>query len=187
MKEEIMKTLIFMAIVLVALGSLGASAHARGMYFGAGIGNTFFSSDIENAADQIRNIDENSTAWKLFAGFHGSKFLGVEGGYRSFGKVSSTISDQVFESKTDGWDVEALGRIQIIQIVDVFAKAGAMFWSTEVTLLGETTDDSGTDFFWGLGAGAHLGPIGARLEWESVTGGGPDNLSMVSLSATLGF
>ena len=48
-------------------------------------------------------------------------------------------------------------------------------------------ENSGTDFFWGLGAGVHLGPIGARLEWESVEGGGPDNLSMVSLGATLGF
>jgi len=182
-----MKSLIIAAIALIALGSFGESAQARGMYFGAGIGNTFFSSDVEDAIDEIRNIDENATAWKIIAGFHGSKFLGVEGGYRSFGSIETTISDQIFKSKTDGWDVEALGRIQIIEIVDVFAKAGVMFWSTKVTLLGQTADDSGTDFFWGVGAGVHLGPIGARLEWESVEGGGPDNLSMVSLSATLGF
>jgi hypothetical protein len=82
--------------------------------------------------------------------------------------------------------VEALGRFQIA-IVDIFGKAGVMFWSHDLTLLGRTSDESGTDFFWGLGAGVRLGPIGARLEWESVEGGGPDNLSMVSLSATLGF
>jgi len=182
-----MKNLIMAAIVLVALGSFAASAHAKGMYFGAGIGNTFFSSDVEDALEEIRNIDENATAWKLFAGFHGSKNFAIEGGYRSFGSVETTLSDQLFKSATTGWDVEALGRIPIIKILDIFAKAGAMFWSTEVTVLGQTTDDSSTDFFWGIGAGARLGPIGARLEWESVEGGGADNLSMVSLSATLGF
>jgi len=182
-----MKHLIIAAIVLIALGSFAANAHAKGIYLGAGIGNTFFSSEIEDAVEEIRGIDENATAWKLFAGFHGSKNFGVEGGYRSFGTIEATVSEQVFKSKTSGWDVEALGRVQIIQIIDLFAKAGAMFWSTDVTVLGQTLGESGTDFFWGIGAGVHLGPIGARLEWESVEGGGPDNLSMVSLSATLGF
>lgn len=174
------------ATIVVAITFSTSAALAGGMYVGAGIGNTFFSSDVENAVDQIKNIDESSTAWKIFGGFNGARFIGVEGGYRSFGSVETTVSDQLFKSKTSGWDVEALGRLQIA-IIDVFAKAGAMFWSTDVTLLGKTVDDSGTDFFWGLGAGVHLGPIGARLEWESVEGGGPDNLSMVSLSATLGF
>jgi hypothetical protein len=178
---------LIMTTILIALGFGASSAQARGMYFGAGIGNAFYSDDIADAEDEIRNIDENSTAWKIFAGFHGSKFLGVEGGYRSFGSIEATISDQLFKSKTTGWDIEALGRIQIISIIDLFGKAGAMFWSTDTTVLGQTVEDSGTDFFWGLGAGVHLGPIGARLEWESVEGGGPDNLSMVSLSATLGF
>jgi len=187
LKGDSMKNLTIAAIVLVALGAFAADAHAQGMYFGAGIGNTFFSSDIEDAVEEIRNIDENATAWKIFGGFAGSKNFGIEGGYRSFGSIETTLSDQIFKSETTGWDVEALGRIQIINIFDLFAKAGAMFWSTEVTLLGKTVDDSGTDFFWGIGAGAHLGPLGVRLEWESVEGGGPDNLSMVSLSATLGF
>ena len=172
--------------VLIILGLVTSTAFARGMYVGAGIGNTFFSSEIEDAVDEIQTIDENSTAWKIFAGFHGSKFFGVEGGYRSFGKVSSTLSSSLFESNTSGWDIEALGRLQVA-IIDLFGKAGAMFWSTDVKLLGQDFNESGTDFFWGLGAGVHLGPIGARLEWESVEGGGPDNLSMVSLSATLGF
>ncbi len=181
-----MKFRIVITVTLIILSLVTANVFAKGMYFGAGIGNTFFSSDVEDALDQIKNIDENATAWKIFGGFHGSRFVGVEGGYRSFGKVSSTLSGELFESKTDGWDIEALGRIQVA-IVDIFAKAGVMFWSTDLKLLGKNYDDSGTDFFWGLGAGVHLGPIGARLEWESVEGGGPDNLSMVSLSATIGF
>lgn len=174
-------TLTFSLLVLLAMNTF-----AQGIYLGAGIGNTFFSSEVNDAVDQAKEINENSTAWKLFAGYHLTDFLNIEGGYRSFGEISSNISSSTFKSKTTGWDVEAVGRLKIF-VLDAFAKAGVMFWSNEVKLLGYSTGDSGTDFFWGLGVGAHLGPLGARLEWESLQIGGPDNLSMVSLSATLGF
>lgn len=159
----------------------------QSLYVGGGIGGSFYSSEIGEAIDQIKKINENATAWKLFGGFSPAKFIGVEGGYRHFGTVKSNIGSVGFESGTKGWDVEALGRLQIA-IVDLFAKAGLMFWSTD-SKLGSTpvSDSSGTDFFWGLGGGLHLGPVGLRLEWESVEAGDPDNLSMVSLSATLGF
>jgi hypothetical protein len=186
-RGETMKSAIVFALTLILIGAIASRATARGMYFGAGIGNTFYSSEFKDAVDQIKKIDENATAWKIFGGFHGTRFLGIEGGYRHFGTVESSISGERFKSTTSGWDVEAIGRLQIISIVDLFAKAGLMFWSTDVTLLGQSDDDSGTDFFWGIGAGVRLGPIGARLEWESVEGGDVDNLSMVSLSATLGF
>lgn len=182
-----MKTVLVAVITAaVILGLSLSNAVAAGLYVGAGIGNTFFSSEVKDALDQIKSIDENSTAWKIFGGFRPAKFLGVEGGYRSFGEVSSTVSSQLYESKTSGWDIEALGRVQIA-IIDIFGKAGLMFWSKDVTLLGDVFDDSGTDFFWGLGAGVHLGPIGVRAEWESVVIDDPDNLSMVSLSGTIGF
>jgi len=63
-----------------------------------------------------------------------------------------------------------------------------LFWNQDVTIGSSSpVDDSGTDFLWGLGAGVHLGPIGVRGEWESVAISGPSSLSMLSLSATLGF
>jgi OOP family OmpA-OmpF porin len=163
-----------------------ANLEAQGIYLGAGIGNTFYSSEIQDAVNQVQDISENSTAWKIFGGYHFTSFLSAEGGYRSFGKINSNIGSDSFSSTTTGWDVEAVGRLQIL-IIDIFGKAGVMFWSTDVTFLGQTSDESGTDFFWGLGLGAHIGPFGARVEWESVAISGPDNLSMVSLSATFGF
>jgi len=156
---------------------------AQGFYVGGGIGNTFFSSEFEDALDQIQKIDENSTAWKLFGGFSPSQFLGIEGGYRQFGTVKV---GSLYESKTTAWDVEGLGLIRIA-IIDIFGKAGAMFWSRDAQIGSVSDDTSATDFFWGLGAGIHLGPLGVRAEWESVVIGSPDNLSMVGLSATLGF
>ena len=181
-----MKQFIFTTMVLcIVLFSTIVSG--QGFYVGAGIGNTFFSSEVEDALDQAKSISENSTAWKLFGGFNLSDFLNVEGGYRSFGSIESSITNTLYESQTTGWDVEALGRIQLLKIFDAFGKAGVMFWSQDITFLGVDVGESGTDFFWGLGVGVHLGPIGVRLEWESVEISGPDNLSMVSLGATFGF
>jgi len=91
-----------------------------------------------------------------------------------------------YEAKTTAWDIEALGLVRIA-IIDVFGKAGGMFWSRDTQIGTTSDDDSGSDFFWGLGAGVHLGPIGVRAEWESVVIGSPDDLSMVSLGATFGF
>ena len=179
--RKIILTTLFSVLIL-----LSANSFAQGIYLGAGIGNTFFSSEINDALDQAKEISDNSTAWKLFAGYHITSFLNIEGGYRSFGNINSDVDGDLYESKTSGWDVEAMGRFKIV-IIDLFAKAGAMFWTNDVNFLGQSSNDSGTDFFWGIGAGVHLGPLGVRLEWESVEISGSDNLSMVSLGATFGF
>lgn len=175
-------------LTFTALAALlfGSRAFAQEFYVGGGIGNTFFSSKFEDALDQIRNIDENAAAWKIFGGFSPQRFIGIEGGYRHFGTVEANVAGVDFESSTKGWDIEALGRLRIA-IIDIFGKAGAMFWSKDRKVEDTTSDVSGTDFFWGLGAGVHIGPFGVRAEWESVELGDPDNLSMVSLSATFGF
>ena len=180
------KTILAKAFVIIVL--ITTSAFAQGFYLGAGIGNTFYSSEIQDAVNQAQEISENSTAWKIFAGYRLPfiNFLGVEGGYRSFGNISTDINNVTYESKTAGWDLEALG-VFSIAIIDLFAKAGVMFSSTDASGGGQSAEDTSNDFLWGLGAGAHFGPFGARLEWESIAVEGPTSLSMVSLSGTFGF
>jgi hypothetical protein len=180
-----MKNTFLNQTILIIL-FITTSALAQGFYLGAGIGNTFYSSEVQDAINQAQEISENSTAWKVFAGYHLYKFLGIEGGYRSFGNISTDISNVTYESKTAGWDIEALGLYQI-SIIDLFGKAGVMFSSTDESAGDESIDDNSTNFLWGLGVGAHFGPVGARLEWESIVVDGPTNLSMVSLSGTFGF
>ena len=182
-----MKKTFLIAAVLFTFSYSAIFAQEEGhFYIGAGIGNTFFSSEFEDALDEVKDISENSTAWKLFLGYQLNNFLHVEGGYRDFGVINSQVGIDNLKTHTTGWDFEFLGRFQIFSVIDLFGKAGFMFWSTE-RVHNESIGTSGTDFFWGLGAGAHLGPVGLRLEWESVALGSPDNLSMASLSATIGF
>jgi len=178
----------FLAKTFVIIVFITTSALAQGIYLGAGIGNTFFSSEVTDAVNQAKEINENSTAWKIFAGYRLPfvNFLGVEGGYRSFGNISTDIDNVTIESKTAGWDVEAIG-VFSIAIIDLFAKAGVMFSSTDASSGGQSAEETSEDFLWGLGAGAHFGPFGARLEWESIAVEGSTSISMVSLSATFGF
>jgi opacity protein-like surface antigen len=174
------RILILLMILMIATG-----IQAQDFYLGAGIGNSFIATEIDVVQEEAKKLDENATGYKFFAGLTTPTIIGVEGGYRNFGTL--TFSEYEFETKMTGWDVYAMGRFEILAIVDVFAKAGAVFWKTESILLESTIDKSGTDFAWGLGAGVHLGPIGVRLEWENFVVEKPLTISMLSLSATYGF
>ncbi len=180
-----LKKVILFALVAVLLCPLSAMAS---MYVGASIGNTWQSAtvDADEVIDEVSEISENSTGYKIFGGFKSTSFIGVEGGYRDLGEIDSKIGDANFSTKTTGWDVEAIGHIEL-SIFDLFAKAGAFFWSTDSALDEFSDDATGTSFLWGLGAGVTLGPIGVRLEWESMEVKELDNLSMLSWGATFGF
>jgi hypothetical protein len=136
----------------------------------------------------VNDISENSTGYKFFAGFNSPSIFGVEGGYRNFGTVDTNIDGLQFESQTTGWDVYGMAHFEVIKILDLFAKAGVLFWSSESKLVEDIIgDETGTAFSWGLGAGVSLGPIGVRLEWENFHVKDPVTLSAVMLSATMGF
>ena len=178
-----MRTMTMLVTLLVIC--LSGMTIAQDWYIGAGIGNTFIGTEFSDAEDQLKELNENSTGYKFFAGLTTPLPVGIEGGYRNLGTV--TVSEFQFESKTSGWDVYAMGRLEILMIVDVFAKAGMFFWKTEDKFVETVISESGSDFAWGLGAGVHLGPVGVRLEWENFQVDDPLTLSMLTLSATYGF
>jgi len=180
-----LKKILFIALVTTLLCPVSALAS---LYVGASIGNAWQSAtvDADEVVDEVSKISENSTGWKIFGGFQSESFFGIEGGYRDLGKIKSNISDAELKVKTKGWDVEAIGHLEL-SVLDLFAKAGAFFWSTDSEWSNYSDDESGTSFIWGLGAGISLGPIGVRLEWESMEVKSMDNLSMLSLGATFGF
>ncbi len=180
-----MRSLMFVVLLLI-ISSFG-SLYAQGFYIGAGIGNTFYGTEFKDLDNEITNLDENATGYKFFGGFSTPTIFGIEGGYRSLGTVKTNISNLSFESKTTGWDVCGMARLEVLMILDLFAKAGAFFWKTESGLVENLVGESGTAFTWGLGAGVHLGPIGARLEWENFQVADPETISMLSVSATFGF
>lgn len=176
------RKIILVTLVAALLCPISAMA---GMYLGASIGNTWQSDTVEpnDVLDKASEISENSTGYKFFGGFKSESFFGLEGGYRDLGKIETSFDGATFNTKTTGWDVEAIGHLEL-SVIDLFAKAGAFFWSNENNF---SVDETGTSFLWGLGAGVSLGPIGIRLEWESMEVKELDNLSLLSLGATFGF
>ena len=174
--------IMIMMLVFICFGSLSA----QDFYIGGGIGNTFYATEWD-LGTEVKKLDENPTGYKFFAGFSTPLFLAVEGGYRHFGTIEATELNLSFESQTTGWDVYGMAHFEVLLILDVFAKAGMVFWKTENKLIAETLDETGSGFAWGLGAGVGLGPIGVRLEFENFTIQDPVTISMLTLSATYGF
>ncbi len=173
--------IVVLALVICSFGSLSA----QGFYIGAGIGNTFYG--LTDLTEEVKELDENATGYKFFGGFTTPTIFSIEGGYRNFGTIEATELNLTIESQTTGWDVYGMAHFEVLAILDLFAKAGMMFWKTESTILEETFGKSGSGFAWGLGAGVGLGPIGVRLEWENFNIEDPVTISMLTLSATFGF
>ena len=176
----------FWAVALTACLAPGTSYSQKALYLGGGIGNSFVGAELKDATSLPYTFDQNTFAWKVFAGYRLAPFLAVEGGYRDLGKVSTTQGAIALESKTKGWDVNGLG-VFSIAIVDVFAKGGAFFWTTDARVDQTEGTSNGTAFLWGLGVGVHLGTLGLRLEWENPEVDAPQDLSVVSATLTLGF
>jgi len=188
MKGETMRNQWFtLAILLmVPITSQLFAQKPGGFYLGAGIGSSFVNTEVTDLDGDKLKIDENDFAYKFFGGLKLGRLWGIEGGYRNLGKAQTDISGVSVETKTKGWDVYGMGKITLV-MVDVFAKGGAFFWKVDNKIGAESSDESGTDFAWGFGAGLNLGSLGVRAEWERFSVEDLDNLSMLSLSLTLGF
>jgi len=179
------------SIIVLSIFAFGQlSAQDGGFYLGGAAGTSFLNHTLSETVDGIGisdfKIDQNNFAYKIFAGFRLNSFLGVEGGYRNTGKAEDTIEGHTLSSTTKGWDVEALGVLDL-EIAFVFAKAGAFFWNTENSYGDLVNDENKTGFLWGVGAGIKLGGLAIRAEWESLGTDNPESLSMLTAGVTFGF
>lgn len=177
-------TLALLLMVLIA--SPLFAKNSGGIYVGAGIGSSFLSTDITDLNGDRLKIDRNDFAYKFFGGLKLGGFWGIEGGYRNFGKAQTDIRGVSVATKTRGWDIYSMGRITVLR-VDLFAKVGTFFWKVDNQVATESSTESGSNFTWGFGAGIRSGSLGMRAEWERFSVETRDNLSMLSVSLTLGF
>jgi outer membrane immunogenic protein len=173
------------AIVAGALfGLFVPQLHAEGLYIGAAIGKAGIKDNINT-----QTFDSNDAAYKAFIGW---RFkvpvvnLAVEGAYTDFGKPSQTLGSQRVESKLHGPSVAGL-LILPLGPFDLYGKGGAINWNADTTIGGATTSRSGTDAFYGVGAGLNLGPFGLRAEYERFQIKDVDRVDLFSVSALFQF
>jgi len=181
-----MKKVMYLLLLLLFLSYPTFAGEKGSFYVGGSLGTAFVETSSEELEGEDLKIDKNNFAYKLFGGYRFTDFMSAEGGYRNLGQAENKVLGSTLSTKTYGWDVAAVGKLEII-MVNVFAKAGMFFWNTK-SALDETSEEvNGNDFFWGLGAGVNLGVLEARIEWEKFEVKDPENLSMLSVGVTFGF
>jgi Outer membrane protein beta-barrel domain len=173
-------------LALLALALAAGVAHADNtFYVGAGI-----------SRDNIKDIsatasDLNSTNWKVWAGLRPISVFAVEADYIDLG--SQTINNAGVDTHLNykAFAAYAVGYVPIpVPFLDVFGKAGLARWQSSggtsvPTLPLFSLSDEGTQFAWGIGAQAHVGNFGARLEYENFNIRNTNGANIVSLSVFL--
>jgi hypothetical protein len=168
------KLFAILAAVLFGAISIPQAEAAGGLYLGGGLGQ----STIQ---DNNVSLDASDTAFKAFVGYRFNIIpiidLAVEGGYTDFGKP--TQSNVSF--KLHGYDAAGL-LIFPIGPIDLYGKVGMLSWNAS----GGGTS-SGTDPFYGVGAGFNIWKIGIRAEYERYQIKDTDKVQMYSLNALFMF
>lgn len=180
------------APALLAAGLLAspvASYADSGFYLGGSVGQSLLEGDIADAGAGSLDFDDGDTAWKGIAGFNIDAFvidLAIEGGYVDFGAPTDSIAGDQVEFDLSGWNLYGLAGLELGPI-GVFAKAGFIDWSADVSLNGARIgSDSGTDPAYGVGARFSLFSAEVRAEYEYFDADGTD-VSLVSVGVVWTF
>ena len=179
----------FVIAAFVALGLVAAPAFAAdtGPYIGAGIGQ--FNTQLDDTGLGV-DFDDGDVGFKVFGGYNFLEWLGAEVAYIDGGSAEEKYSDPgVAGSLTVGADVTAftvaaVGTLPIGEMFELYGKLGMAFWDGELSYsasgevcefltvegfpCSDSGDESGEDFYWGIGAGVNLGEnFNVRLEYEA--------------------
>jgi hypothetical protein len=179
-----MRNLLLMTVLALA-GDVAYAGNGL-VYFGAGISRSELSDITPSGGLGIDN-----TSWKILGGFRPISPFAVELDYLDLGSASGSFVSVSAHSDAKAFAGYAVGFLPIpVPWLDVFGKAGLARWS----LSGSTSvpssslfnfSNQGTQFAWGLGAQAHAGNIGGRLEYERFDVPNTNGARVFSLSVIL--
>lgn len=196
-----MKRTIVAAVILAAGTGTALAAspddNQRGFYLGGGVGNFNLEINRANQIDNaIRRLDDDDTAWKVFAGYRFNPYLSLEGAYVDFGRPSDTFDTAGdggnFSAHLSGFSPQLIGTLPVGP-VELSAKVGVYF--VDIDLDADIDSDpefnSSTreeDFMYGVGVGATLFQrLNAKLEYEWIDIGGSDKANSLWATGTWRF
>ena len=137
------------------------SALAGDFYLGASIGNATLDEDFDGLV-----VDDNSTAFRIIAGWRFNDYITLEGGYHDFGDFEQTFDDgngpMTAKLSADGFILGATGRVPVSERFAVTGRAGMFFWdgSAEVNNVSQATPEDSNLY---LGVGVSF-DVGKRLQ-----------------------
>ena len=180
------KTMIALAAsAVLSLAATPAFAADNGIYLGGSVGQSGVDFD-ESFEGENFSFDANSTAFKVIAGWRFLDWLAVEGNYVDLGSGDDTVAGTRIESDIDGLSISAVGFLPVGP-VDLFARVGAINWDAEVSALGESFSDDGTDLTYGVGAQFRVWSLSIRAEYEQFDIDAADTVDLISLGVTWTF
>ena len=179
---------LLLPVIALAFGAGTARADDQLLYVGAGLTRT----DIKDIASTAS--DFNTTSWKVLAGFRPISMFAVEADYIDLGSETTGFSNGASAHlEYQAFAGYAVGFVPLpVPAVDVFGKIGLARWSSSgsnVSLPGNffSLSDNGTEFAWGIGAQAHFGSLGVRLEYESFSIPNTNGANVFSLDVMYSF
>lgn len=121
--------------VVLLVGSLStAYADVRGFYAGAGFG----SYNIKDG-----NLDNNDRVLKALVGYQFLNFIGIEGSWTDFNRVSNG---------NDRFEADGVGVAAVVTFpFGIFVKGGQFWWDSDAVLSNTQRSNDGIDPLWGVG------------------------------------
>jgi len=118
--------------VLRAMTPLAALAD-DGFYVGGSVGSASLSDDFDGF-----NVDSDSTAFRLVAGWQFNDYLSVEGGYQNFGAFDQrfTVNGQTVDVSldADGFTLGGTGSLPLSDRFALYGRVGAFFWDGDAEI-----------------------------------------------------
>ena len=134
--------------VSLALFSASFNAFASGFYLGASIGNATLNEDFDGL-----DVDDNSTALRIIAGWSLNDYFSVEAGYHDFGDFEQAFDDAGGQStvklSANGFIFGATGRVPVSERFALTGRAGMFFWngSAEINNVSQATPEDSNLYF----------------------------------------
>lgn len=131
---------------LLVLGGT-SSAHADGLYIGAGV----YQANAESGS-----FDDDDTVPALFVGYNfldtNIFMMSAELGYYDLGGYDGSTGGVEYDIDASAITLAAVGYIPIGPFIEIYAKAGVASTSVDIETGGIKDDADGTDAFGGIGA-----------------------------------
>jgi OOP family OmpA-OmpF porin len=127
------------------------SAQADGFYIGASVGNASLDEDFDGLV-----VDDDSTSYRIVAGWQFNDYFALEGGYHNFGDFEQTLNiagvPSTVSLSADGFTLGGAGGVPVSERFALTARAGMYFWNgtAEVNNVSQATPEDSNLY---LGAG----------------------------------
>ena len=167
------------SLLIALMFALTTQVHAEGMYVGLSGGQ----ADYDTAVTQLTGtaqLDDEDTAYKLFAGYRASNNFGVEFHYADLGEVSLSgntgdtfirgngsalafiVDGGKVAQEAKSYGVAATYALPLNDSFSLLGKIGFHRWDIE-----NSSDEDGTEPFYGIGASYQVNDnIALQAEFE---------------------